>query len=320
MQIELFTRDESSYQQLVEVYNAVWPDQKNTPEQWKYSDDNRKPEHFFQRFVAYVDGRMVAWGTAGQHAWSFQEGKYGLYGAVHPDYRGRGIGSALYDQLCAVVMPLHPTKLVAETREDQAAGLHFLEKRGFKRAMRYPISELTVDAFDFDHFQPTVDAVLSNGIVVKPLSVLQQEDSGWKQKVYDLEWDLLKDVPSPDPLTPTGLDHYDRNVLQNPEFMPDAYYVALDGADYVGMSNLWRDTVNRQRLNTGLTGVRRSHRRRGIATALKVHGIRFAQTYGAKSIETGNEEHNPMYQLNLQLGYTPKPAWMDFIREFEPRQ
>jgi mycothiol synthase len=320
MHIQLFTSDEQSYCQLVEVHNAVWPNQKNTPEQWKYADDNRKPEHFFQRYVAYVGGRMVAWGTAGQHAWSFQEGKYGLYGGVHPDYRGRGIGSALYDQLCAIVMPLNPAKLVAETREDQPHGLSFLEKRGFKRAMRYPISELAVDSFDFTRFQPTVDAVRASGIAIKPLTILQQEDPGWKQKIYDLEWELAEDVPSPDPLTPPGLDHYERNVLQNPDFMPDAYYVALDGAGYVGMSNLWRDPVNAQRLDTGLTGVRRTHRRRGIATALKVHGIRFARDYGAATIETGNEEHNPMYQLNLQLGYKPKPAWMDFIREIEPRQ
>jgi mycothiol synthase len=319
MQIELFRRDAQSYRQLVDVYNAVWPENVNTAEQWVYADDNRKPEHFFQRYVAHVDDRIVAWATAGQHAWSFQEGKYGFYGAVHPDFRGRGIGSALYEQLCATVMPLQPMKLVAETREDQVAGLRFLEKRGFKRAMRYPISELDVPTFDFDRFEPVVDSVVASGIVITTLTALRQEEPDWKQKLYDLEWELLADVPSPDPLTPTGLAHYEKTVLENPEFMPEAYYVARDGDELVGMSNLWRDSANAQRLNTGLTGVKRSHRRRGIATALKVHGIRFAQQYGATAIETGNEEHNPMFQLNLQLGYRPKPAWMDFIRELEPR-
>lgn len=270
--------------------------------------------------MAYVDDRMVAWGTAAQHAWSFQEGKYGFYGAVHPDYRRRGIGSRLYEELCAAVMPEGATKLVAETREDQVDGLRFLEQRGFLRALRYPISELAVETFDFNRFQGTVDAVLSNGTAIKPLSVLQLEEPDWKQKAYDLEWELLRDVPSPDPLTPTGLDHYEKEILGNPDFMPQAYYVALDGEEYVGMSNLWRDPANLKRLNTGLTGVKRSHRRRGIATALKVHGIRFAQAYGAEVIETGNEENNPMYQLNLQLGYHPKPAWMDFSRELQGRQ
>jgi ribosomal protein S18 acetylase RimI-like enzyme/predicted GNAT family acetyltransferase len=320
MQIQLFTPDDVSYQQLCKVHNAAWPENKNTPEQWKYADAARKPELFFERYVAYVDGQMVAWGTVTQHAWSFQEGKYGFYGAVHPEYRRRGIGSRLYEQLCAAVMAEGASKLVAETREDQPDGLRFLEKRGFQRAMRYPISELAVAAFDFARFQATVDAVLASGIVIKPLSALQTEEPEWKQKSYDLEWELLKDVPSPDPLTPTGVEQYEKEILGNPDFMPEAYYVALDGTEYVGMSNLWRDPANLKRLNTGLTGVKRSHRRRGIATALKVHGIRFAQAYGAEIIETGNEENNPMYQLNLQLGYQPKPAWMDFIRELNGQQ
>jgi hypothetical protein len=37
----------------------------------------------------------------------------------------------------------------------------------------------------------------------------------------------------------------------------------------------------------------------------------FAQEIGAKFIETNNEEHNPMYQLNLQLGFQPQPADLD---------
>lgn len=319
MQIEPFEPDDDSYQQLVEVYNAIWPDDKNTVGQIRYEDENRNLDYFFRRFVARESGRMVAWATIRQPEWSFQEGKYLFIVSVHPDYRRRGIGSALYEQLCETVQPLRPAKIVAETREDQVEGVRFLEKHGFQPLMRYPISELEVAAFDFKRFEPTVSAVLENGITIKTLATLQDEDEDWKQKAYDLESTLTEDVPSPDPLTPIALDHYERTVLQNPEFLPEAYYVALDGDDYVGMSNLWRNLANPERLNTGLTGVKRSYRRRGIATALKVHGVRFAQAYGAKAIETGNEENNPMFQLNLQLGYKPKPAWMDFALELEPQ-
>jgi GNAT superfamily N-acetyltransferase len=65
-------------------------------------------------------------------------------------------------------------------------------------------------------------------------------------------------------------------------------------------------------LNVGMTGVLRAHRRMGIATALKVRAIQFAQTYGARWIETGNEENNPMLQINLRLGFQPAPAWLSF--------
>jgi hypothetical protein len=32
-------------------------------------------------------------------------------------------------------------------------------------------------------------------------------------------------------------------------------------------------------------------------------------------IETDNEENNPMYQLNLQLGFAPQPAELDFHKD-----
>ena len=56
----------------------------------------------------------------------------------------------------------------------------------------------------------------------------------------------------------------------------------------------------------------RSHRRKGLATALKLWGIAFAKRYGAKLLETDNEESNPMCHLNRKLGFEPQPAWIDF--------
>jgi mycothiol synthase len=63
-------------------------------------------------------------------------------------------------------------------------------------------------------------------------------------------------------------------------------------------------------LASGLTGVVRSHRRRGIATALKVRACEYARRVGARAIETGSEEHNPMSILNAGLGFVPMPAWL----------
>ena len=59
----------------------------------------------------------------------------------------------------------------------------------------------------------------------------------------------------------------------------------------------------------------RSHRRRGIATAIKVRSIRFAKDLGYRAIQTDNEENNPMYDLNLRLGFRPTKAWLQFRME-----
>ena len=65
-------------------------------------------------------------------------------------------------------------------------------------------------------------------------------------------------------------------------------------------------------LYTGLTGVLRSHRRRGVATALKVTALSFAKKRSVKFVKTDNEENNPMYDLNMQLGFKPQPAYVDY--------
>ena len=69
------------------------------------------------------------------------------------------------------------------------------------------------------------------------------------------------------------------------------------------MSQLWPSKVNPKSAQTGLTGVRRAFRRQGIATKTKQHSIAWAKAQGIEKIYTDNEENNPMYQLNLQLGF-----------------
>lgn len=83
----------------------------------------------------------------------------------------------------------------------------------------------------------------------------------------------------------------------------------------IALSFLWQTEADDRFVYTGLTGVKRDYRRRGIATALKVKSIEVAQKDGFEFIETSNEENNPMFQLNLQLGYKPAPAWLRFNKE-----
>jgi GNAT superfamily N-acetyltransferase len=82
----------------------------------------------------------------------------------------------------------------------------------------------------------------------------------------------------------------------------------LDNGRYVGQSDLANENQDREHLGTGYTGVHPDYRRRGIATVLKARCIQCAQELGVKTIATGNDSANPMYQLNLQLGFKPVPG------------
>lgn len=310
-----FQESEADYGALTALQNAVWPDFPSTVEEWRHRDETRDPRYLFCRFVAEVQGRMVAVGHYCEPWWSMEPGKYHLEIDVHPDSRRRGIGSALYDRFMADLAESQPTKLTANTRENQVEAVQFLTRRGFKPVMRAPVSYLDVASFDPAPFAAYPAAVREQNIVVRPLSEITPVDPDWKRKFWELEWELLQDVPTPEPLTKMPLEVFERRTFESPNFVPEAQYIALDGDEWVGMSGLWRSEAAPHMLYTGLTGVVRSHRRRGIAMALKLRAIHFAGQYGATTIETDNEEGNPMYQINLKLGFEPQPAWVDFEKK-----
>jgi mycothiol synthase len=70
-------------------------------------------------------------------------------------------------------------------------------------------------------------------------------------------------------------------------------------------------------LNTGLTATRRDFRRMGIALALKLRAIAYAQDKGYREVRTGNESNNrPMLSINEALGFVKQPVWITMVKTF----
>jgi RimJ/RimL family protein N-acetyltransferase len=71
-------------------------------------------------------------------------------------------------------------------------------------------------------------------------------------------------------------------------------------------------------LRTGMTGVRREWRRRGIALALKVRSLEFAKAQGFRRVVTENETNNRgMIAINDRLGFVKQPAYVHYLKTFE---
>ena len=315
LNIRPFTQTDEDYQAVVSIRNANWTEDKTSVEHIKYYDTSRNPKYFWRRLLIEKGNRPVGYAFYSEPWWSPQPGKFYFDIVVHPEFQRQGIGTTIYNHIYSILEQKGEfTKLIAETRESKKGAIVFLQKRGFEQVMRYPISHLDVAQFDPQPFASATERVDASEIEIKSVAELMDEDPDWLRKVWDLECAVQKDIPYPDELIDQPFEDFAK-IVKNPGFFPEAFLVAKENGRFVSTSTLWKSKANPGKLFTGLTGTRRDYRRRGLATAMKVRNIQLAQKLGIDIIETDNEENNPMFQLNLQLGFKPQPAYLDFHKK-----
>lgn len=315
MDIRIRHFEERDYPQTVEINNSVFPEYPDTEDEWRHWDSHRDAKCKFQRWVieGNAPGHLLGFGGYEQYIGMYHPRKFMLGMAVRPECQGFGLGAALYDEIMAALETFEPLVVRARTRADMSRSMRFLGDRGFNEEMRDWESRLDVTTFDFTPYEGHVERVQASGIRIATLAELAA-DPDRDRKLYELEKELEQDVPSPDQITPITFEYFLEHRLGSPNLLPDAFFVAIDSEQYVGLSGLWHSHGHAD-LYTGLTGVRRSHRRRGIALALKLLGIEYAREQGRTVIKTWNESNNrAMLSINERLGYRKQPAWVNFAK------
>ncbi|RMG88704.1 MAG: GNAT family N-acetyltransferase [Chloroflexi bacterium] len=251
--------------------------------------------------------------------WLYAPQRFFINGGVLEQHRGRGIGQTLYDHLLRCIREEYDgNEIHTWTTENRPFSIRFLEKRGFVEKMRNWESRLDTTNFDFSRYEGIEDKAAASGVQIKSLAELLEEDPDALRKLYDLEWVLVQDVPTTRESTKVPFEEWvERYGEKNKGYMPEGNFIAIapDG-EYIGISALWRSQSN-DMLYTGLTGVKREWRRKSIARAMKIRAIRLAKDMGNRTICTWNEQNNPMYLLNVELGFIAQPAEILYINELE---
>jgi len=297
------------YEALAAVHNASYPDYALSAGDWRHEDESLDEAIRRGRWLVEIGGRVVAYCQYYNAPWSFHPRKFWVEIVVHHDYRRHGIGSMLWIHIVGALDKLDPIVLRGNVREDWELERRFASRRGFSDSMRTEESRLDIAAFDPPRFEADVERASDEGIVIRDYDELAG-DPDRDRKLHELDNAILRDVPSPDPTTPSSFEVFQKAVLAHPRFLPACNLVALDGERYVGLSNLWA-RERQGHLETGLTGVLREYRGRGIATALKVRALSAAKAQGYTSTLTWNEERNQgMLGINRRLGFVPAPAWI----------
>jgi len=301
------------YPALLEIQNAIDPENPTTLSEIRFQDEHREADKVFARLVARRNGEIVGFATYAHFTEGFHPRKFYVDIGVLPRARRQGVGSALYEATFHSLARYDPIRLRSGTREDPPEAVAFLRKRGFVEDMRDWESWLDVGTFDPAPFGDFESWFVGGGVEIRTIADLRG-DSDWLTKFYEMKSDLERDVPSPEPYSPPSFEHFRTTLVGNPNFLPDANFIALDGGQWVGMSALWKSEAG-PHLWVGLTGVRRTHRRRGIALALKLRSIAYARACGATTLRTTNNSNNrPMLSINERLGFKRHVAWINFSK------
>jgi mycothiol synthase len=316
LSIRPFTADD--YSSIARLHSVNFPEFSMDADEWRYEDDHRPAYCRAARYVAEHDGQLVAFAHYDQSAHSYDPRKFEVNVVVEPTLFLRGVGRRLFDLVLEEVQAMQPLSVDAWSRSDMTCRVSFLQRRGFVEDMRLWTSALDLTSFDSSRFAHVVPAVEAQGIQIRTLAELETTDPAVHDKLFELWLEVRRDVPRPpnDQQVDVPFERY-MERFSRPHHLSSALFIALDGEQFVGISDLWL-CPEPDVLRTGLTAVRRAYRRRGIALALKVRALQFGKAGGYMCVQTENESNNRgMLAINDELGFVKNPAWVHYFKSFE---
>lgn len=205
--------------------------------------------------------------------------------------------SALLAKLRGVARELGRSRVELWAHEDDPGRVAYLKSEGFREVMRE--GGLALDLADAPAFSPEVP----DGITVRPISSRR----GLAEGAYELAAQTWSDVPGE-----TGIQEREAWLSLHVRGAADGTLVALDAGEVVGFAGL-HQLAESGLYEHGLLAVRRDHRRRGIARAMKITQLQWLIEQGARRVVTWNAEENEAARtLNLSLGYRRLPSSIAF--------
>jgi GNAT superfamily N-acetyltransferase len=218
------------------------------------------------------------------------EGRASVEVFVVPAARGRGLGSQLFAHCVEHARTLGARELSTTVDELSEPGRAFTAVRGFVEVDR----EVELRRAIADEPEPEPLPEIRVFSLAEQPSLLEGAYEAVAVEAYS-------DMPLPGSYRLTR----EKWLEEERAGVADASFVALDGDDVVGYAGMQGDGEH------GLTAVRRSHRRRGIATHLKRRQLAWAAQAGVPELVTFTQGRNStMQRLNQRLGYVPQPAWL----------
>jgi mycothiol synthase len=249
---------------------------------------------------AEMDGKVIAYGRIW---WEYLlEGirLYHPFGFLHPDWRGKGIGNAMFEsaelrarQIAEGHPKNEPKFLQVEPQDSEKDLISLLEKRGYKPS-RYETHMVR------DLGEPIPDAPMPAGLVVRPV---KPEDV---RPIFDASNEAFRDHWG---IRDMSEEEF-RMQQESPEFQPELWKVAWDGDQMASVVHNFialKENQEYQRLRGYTEGIctRRPWRKMGLARSLLVQSMQMFKEMGMTetALSVDSENLSGAFRLYEGVGY-----------------
>ncbi len=275
-------------------------------EYWVKRREKFDESRYFRRQYVVENERtkqIIAYGAVEQTVYL---PKYRLLLLSDPEWLKRGAGSLLLDRLMRDLVEAKAITVSCRQYASENGLLDLLESRGFEEVSRVHDLRLNVGDADVSTFLPVLKRIEEQGITITTFAEERQRDPRCVEKLYELTTLLRQDDPGRGSLAPPAYNAREALLwLEMPYVLPEAYFIARRGDEYVGVADVSLFEAVPGGLKQGFTGVKREYRSYGLATALQTNEILYAQSHGYKIIQSFNQpEQVAIRALNEKLGFT----------------
>jgi ribosomal protein S18 acetylase RimI-like enzyme len=231
--------------------------------------------------------------------------------SVAEHHRRQGIGNALMNEINRHAAQRNFTELISQVDDSNTVGLAFCRQHGFHYQRHMVRMKIDWDCWDESILQPALDQAQQTGIQFVTYAKLGDHLEN-RRRLYTLNKTLSASIPISEPEDFPDLEPYTKRRLTGDSFPHEGIFLAVAERQWIGMTQM---SLHDDYAFVEMTGVLPSHRRRGIAQALKLLSIRFAQQAGYNDVRTMNDKENePMLAVNEKSGFR-KSSGFYFVRQ-----
>lgn len=285
-------------------HNLYWPYEPLTGKQLFHWADEHPKDVIMRRWLVLEDGAPAGYARMAQTYWLADKSDSMISAEVDPASPFAWVTwTKALDLVEGAVLDSGLTKGQYWMADIYPFPNEELHRRGYQKGQTNPVTRVDVGAFDPSPFAEAEARVREAGYEIMSFAEFRERNpDSWLQPYYDWEMAVMADVPLQGEFEALPIETFEK-MTNSPTVNPHTILLAEKDGFVASSTQIHPNQSNPSIASTGLTGTRRGHRRMGLAAALKSLALQECHRRGIEFVYTDNEENNPMYQLNIALGF-----------------